>query len=117
MNKELIRIDYFRGAAGKSPFKEWYESLTDSLTQTIVDARLTRIRLGNFGDCKPVGQAVYELRITHGPGYRIYFGKESTRAIILVCGGNKGSQRSDIKKAQELWKNWRQKNERQTERS
>lgn len=112
MNKELIRIDYFKDASGKSPFKKWYESLTDSLVQTIIDSRLVRVRLGNIGDCKPVGRGVYELKITHGPGYRIYFGKENERAIILVCGGDKGSQRNDIKKAQELWKSWRQKNER-----
>lgn len=117
MVEELVQIDYFRDAAGKSPYKKWYDSIQDSLTQTIIDARLARVRLGNFGDCKSLGQTVYELRITHGPGYRIYFGKKNERVILLLCGGDKGNQEKDIKKAQELWKIWRQENEKKTERS
>ena len=111
MSQELIWIDYFRDASGKYPFKKWYESLKDSLAQTVVDARLARVRLGNLGDCKSVGQSVYELRIMHGPGYRIYFGRENEKLILLLCGGNKGDQKKDIRRAQEYWKIWRQASE------
>ena len=65
--------------------------------------RLERLELGNFGDCKPVGGGVQELRIDWGPGYRVYFGRDGQRVVVLVCGGDKRSQDSDIRKAVELW--------------
>ena len=69
-----------------------------------INIRLRRITLGNFGDAKPVGEGVSELRITYGPGYRVYFTKQDDRIVILLCGGNKSSQPEDIAKAKELKK-------------
>ena len=66
-------------------------------------ARLERLETGNFGDCKGVGGGVSELRIDWGPGYRVYFGRDGQTVIILLCGGDKRKQDSDIKKAVELW--------------
>lgn len=103
MIQERFRIDHIKDANGKSPYREWYHSLSDNLTKTIIDARLARVRLGNFGDCKGVGKGVFELRIKRGPGHRIYFGKEEENLILLVSGGDKGSQEKDIKRAQKLW--------------
>jgi putative addiction module killer protein len=73
--------------------------------ESIVLTRLARLRTGNFGDCKVLRgcSGVYELRIDFGPGYRIYFGKIGSTLVILLTGGDKGSQRRDISKAQEYW--------------
>ncbi len=69
-------------------------------------ARLNRIRLGNFGDCKSVGGGVEELRIDFGPGYRVYYGREGAVVVILLCGGDKRSQAKDIFRAQEYWREY-----------
>jgi putative addiction module killer protein len=64
------------------------------------------LRLGNFGDAKRVGE-VFELRIHTGPGYRIYYGREGDAIVILLCGGDKGSQDRDIERAEEYWRDHR----------
>ena len=71
----------------------------------MVRARLNRIRLGNFGDCKPVGAGVEELRIDFGPGYRVYFGREGQLVVVLL-GGTKRTQAKDIPRAQGYWKEY-----------
>ncbi len=73
--------------------------------QAIVMNRLDRIRLCNFGDAKRIqgGNGIWELRIDHGPGYRIYFGKEGTMIVVLLTGGNKKRQNRDITKAKQYW--------------
>jgi putative addiction module killer protein len=65
--------------------------------------RLNRIRLGNFGDCKSVGAGISELRIPHGPGYRVYFGRRGKTVVILLYGGDKRTQSRDIALAQTYW--------------
>ena len=65
--------------------------------------RLNRIRLGNFGDCKGVGSGVSELRVPHGPGYRVYFGRKGNTVVILLYGGDKKTQSKDIALAQKYW--------------
>ena len=69
----------------------------------IVRARLNRIRLGNFGDCKPVGGGGEALRIDFGPGYRVYVGRDGSLVVILLCGGSKGTQARDILRARRYW--------------
>lgn len=85
----------------KDYFSEWFEDLTTK-TQDIVLLRLTRIKSGNFGDCKNIAEKIYELRIHYGSGYRIYFTKEKKELVILLCAGDKSSQSKDIKKAKIL---------------
>ena len=92
-------IRLYQTSAGLVPFSEWFDSLDDVRMQQRIDARLARIRLGNFGDAKPVGEGVCELRLDFGPGYRIYFGQEGRTIVILLCGGDKSSHQRDIKKA------------------
>ena len=102
-----IVLYYYVTESGKPPFLEWLNSIRDKKTVAAIDVRLDRIVLGNFGDCKAIGDDLYELRIFSGPGYRIYFGREETSIIILLSGGDKSSQKRDIDKAKEYWSNYR----------
>jgi putative addiction module killer protein len=90
----------YRNAAGKNPFREWIRGI-DIGVRNRVNSRIRRIEeFGNYGDCEPVGDGVYELKVDTGPGYRVYFGIDGNE-IILLGGGDKGTQASDIRKALE----------------
>jgi len=71
------------------------------------DARLARMRAGNFGDCKSVGGGVFEMRIALGPGLRVDYGLQGRQVVILLGGGDKRSQAGDIRRAQQLWQQFR----------
>ena len=92
---------------GLVPFDEWFDSLRDWKMQAAVDARVTRVRAGNFGDCKSVGGGVFELRIAFGPGLRVYYGLHGQKIVVLVGGGDKRSQARDIQRAQQLWQQFK----------
>ena len=91
---------------GKAPFEIWFNSIKDKSFQRSIDARLTRIADGNFGDHKSVGSGVFELRIPRGPGLRVYYGLDGANIVVLIGGGDKSSQRKDIIRAQELWEEY-----------
>ena len=84
--------------------------LRDRRARARIEARLTRLELEHFGDCKPVGQGVWELRVDVGPGYRIYYAIESKAVILLICGGDKRSQARDIGRAIEMWHDHKKRN-------
>jgi putative addiction module killer protein len=90
---------------GRSNFREWLDSLAIPVKARI-QARIFRFELGNLGDYKSAGNGVWEARVMFGPGYRIYFGKEGNSIILLLLGGDKSSQTRDIRKAQNLWKEY-----------
>jgi len=94
----------YRTAADESPFRRWITSKrVDGTVRSRINARIRRIEeLGNYGDCEPVGDGVYELRFDFGPGYRVYFGIDG-EALVLLLGGDKSTQESDIKKSKEYW--------------
>ncbi|MEH1853403.1 MAG: type II toxin-antitoxin system RelE/ParE family toxin [Nostoc sp.] len=92
---------------GINPFFEWFDSLRDRKAKAKIRARLDRVEAGNFGDCKSVGDGVFELRIDYSSGYRVYFGQEGSAIIILLCGGDKSTQEKDIDKAKEYWEDYR----------
>lgn len=83
-------------------FDAWYASLKDKQTARRIQARIDRAEDGNFGDCKPVGEGVSEMRIHHGPGFRVYFTLRGLEIVILLAGGDKASQANDINRALEL---------------
>lgn len=86
-------------------FKAWINTLKDRRGALKIASRIDRIPYGNFGDVKPVGGGVSELRVHFGPGYRVYFTKEGNTIVIILCGGSKKTQSKDITKAKELAKN------------
>ncbi|WP_347271503.1 type II toxin-antitoxin system RelE/ParE family toxin [Rhizorhabdus histidinilytica] len=83
-------------------FTDWLKGLKDRKGASKIAARIARLQGGNLGDVKSVGGKVSELRIAFGPGYRIYFTRRGEQVIILLCGGDKGSQARDIRLAQEM---------------
>ena len=83
-------------------FLEWIGALRDVQARARIAKRIDRIALGNFGNSKPVGNGVSELRFTFGPGYRVYYTRRGDVVVILLCGGDKGSQERDIKRAKFL---------------
>lgn len=99
-----ILIDVYETDAGKFPYMIWENKLAPK-DRSIVLTRLARIRQGNLGDCKPIKgmKGIYEIRIDFGPGYRIYYGMKGKKIVLLLCGGDKGSQKKDIQKAKIFW--------------
>lgn len=87
-------------------FRKWFANLRDARAATFIASRLDRLAFGHTGDATPVGKGVSELRIHHGPGYRVYFHRRGDSIIVLMCGGDKSSQSRDIKTALRLAKEW-----------
>ena len=98
---DIITITYST-PNNKEPLTEWLMTL-DITPRVMIAKRLERLSNGNFGDCEPVGEGVFELRIHYGPGFRIYFGKQGKTVVILLMGGDKGTQKHDIAKAKQYW--------------
>ncbi len=88
---------------GIEPFSEWIEGLKDVVGRKRIFAHIDRLAHGNYGDCESVGDGVSELRMFFGPGYRVYFGEREKRLVVLLCGGDKGSQAQDIRNAKRYW--------------
>ena len=102
----MLELRLYRTAAGDAPVTIWLSDLPDRRARARILARLERLEIGNFGDCKFLRDGVSELRIDWGPGYRVYFGRDGRTVIVLLCGGDKRKQNSDIKRAVELWQEY-----------
>lgn len=87
-------------------FRKWFAKLRDKRASTAIVSRLDRLAFGHVGDAEPVGNGVSELRIHYGPGYRVYFQRHGETIIVLLCGGDKGSQARDIQIALRLADEW-----------
>ena len=88
-------------------FKRWIRGLRDRVAAARINARLRNVSLGNVGDFKGIGDGLFEMRVHHGPGYRLY-GLRGGNTFVMLCGGDKGSQQRDIERADRLAKDWRQ---------
>ena len=86
-------------------FAKWIDNLRDIKARARILVRIERLAAGNPGDVKPVGEGVSELRVTYGPGYRVYFKQQGQELIILLAGGDKSTQSKDIRAAHELAQN------------
>lgn len=95
MYKIVIYVD----SRGKELFSDWLIALKDKKAAYRIQSRIDQLRCGNFGDYKPVGNAVWELRIDVGAGYRVYYSIVGKEVVLLLVGGNKKSQQKDIEKA------------------
>ena len=94
-----LKIDYYETGNGRVPFHRWLGTLGDRQTLLRIDARLARVRQGNLGDHRDLGQGLFELRLAFGPGYRIYAALESSHLVLLLCAGHKSTQLRDIQTA------------------
>ena len=99
----------YRTRDGRVPFDEWLNELHDQIAVARILARLARVRLGNLGDCKSVGEGVSELRVDVGPGYRVYFGQDGPVMVVLLCGGVKKTQVRDIRPARQYWHDFKER--------
>ena len=85
-------------------FSEWVRSLKDPIARAKIRSRITRFQVGHFGEVESVGEGIIEAKIKgKGPGYRIYYARQGTQVILLLCGGDKSTQAKDIALAKELW--------------
>ncbi|HIE6277280.1 TPA: type II toxin-antitoxin system RelE/ParE family toxin [Pseudomonas aeruginosa] len=96
---ELIKTDLF---------DRWLVGLRDHQARARIEARIRRLSLGNPGDVKPVGEGLSEMRIDHGPGYRVYFMQRGPLVVLLLCGGDKSSQERDIALAKTIAAQWKE---------
>ena len=110
MEPRVKTIRNYAKKNGKSPFEDWLRSIRDTSAVARILTRIDRLRFGNFGDCKSVGAGVFELRIHFGPGFRVYFGLIGADLVLLLCGGDKSSQKKDIELSQKYWKEYRNGN-------
>jgi len=108
MNR-IIELLRYQRVNGEEPFTQWLGALRDKVAQARIRVRLRQLEAGNFGDCEPVGDGVIELRVHIGAGYRVYYGRHGKAVVLLLCGGDKSTQASDIKRARELWLEWKRR--------
>ena len=108
----MFELTRYRSSAGDEPFTRWLAHLVDRQARARILARIERLEIGNFGDCKPLRDGVSELRIDWGPGYRVYFGRDGRTLIVLLCGGDKRKQDVDIKRAMQLWQEYENRKKR-----
>jgi putative addiction module killer protein len=105
---ELIEVRQYLDRLGRNPFQCWFDQLEDS-AQARVTVALDRLERGNSSAAKSVGGGVSELRLDFGPGYRIYYGRDGERLVILLGGGTKRRQQADITRALALWREYKQR--------
>ncbi len=109
MEAQKLTVIIYETEIGVCPFMDWFRALRDKSGKARILVRLERIEKGNFGDSKPVQRGVSELRVDAGPGYRVYYGRHHDSVVVLLCGGDKSSQRRDIEKAWDFLDDYRRR--------
>jgi putative addiction module killer protein len=105
----VLEIRRYLTGSGKDVFGAWMSGLRDNRTKAKIMARIDRLSLGNFGDCKALGNGLFELRIDWGPGYRVYYALVGRTCVLLLCGGDKRKQAPDIRRALEYLEDYRER--------
>ena len=103
-----VAVLEYLDAAGRSPYAEWFDSLNAQAAAKVAIA-VTRLAQGNFSNVRGVGSGVMEYKLDFGPGYRIYFGRDGDRLVILIGGGTKKRQQNDIHSAIARWEDYKQR--------
>lgn len=105
----MIEVRHYVTRAGKDVFDGWLSHLPDARTQAKVATRINRLAAGNFGDCRPLRHGLCELRIDWGPGYRVYYVTLGRVCVLLLCGGDKRKQSTDIDRALGYLKDYKER--------
>jgi putative addiction module killer protein len=103
---EAIELRRYQTTSGRDIFGDWLAGLKDTRTKAKILARIDRLSLGNFGNCKSLRDGLFELRIDWGPGFRVYYAMVSRSCVLLLCGGDKRKQSADIRRAVEYLKDY-----------
>ncbi len=109
----MIEVREYLDTEGNSPYAKWFDRLNAAAAVKVVTA-VHRLKQNNFSNVKGVGAGVYEYRIDFGPGYRVYFGKDGNRLVILLAGGAKRRQNADISAAKGHWHDYKRRKQRVT---
>jgi putative addiction module killer protein len=105
----MLELRIYTTEQGRAPFEQWLNDLKDLRARAVIRARLERVRGGNFGDCKPLREGVQELRIDHGPGYRVMLSRQGAVLVLLLCGSDKGGQDRATGQAIEFLADWKKR--------
>lgn len=105
----MFEVETYLRPNGQDPYAQWLAALADRQARARVLVRVNRMAAGNFGDCKPIAEGVWELRIDWGPGYRVYYAQAGKRLVLLLTGGDKRAQQADIATALTYWNDWQQR--------
>lgn len=105
----MYEIRHYLTEDDKDVYLDWLRKQRDTVARIAIDRRINRIELGNFGDHKFCRSGVWELRIDVGAGYRVYYGIANNEIVLLLCGGDKRTQDSDIDRACEYWTDWQRR--------
>lgn len=100
---------HYLTTTGQDPYQLWLDGLRDRMAKARITMRVNRLAAGAFGDCKPVGEGVWELRMHYGPGYRVYYAMEGKKIVLLLAGGDKSTQSADIEKAIGYWNDFKRR--------
>jgi putative addiction module killer protein len=109
MEAGQLTLQEYVTTEGKIPLRDWLTALRDVRARARIRVRLNHVRLGNFGDARPVGDGVSELRIPYGPGYRVYVASAGSTVVLLLCGGDKSTQSRDIARAKTYWMDYQRR--------
>lgn len=104
-----MEIRHYLTASGRDPYQEWLDKLKDRTGRVAILRQVDRVTAGNFGDHQSLQEGVWELKIDVGPGYRVYYTRESTTIVLLLCGGSKRSQDADIQRAVRYWHDYQRR--------
>ena len=102
-----VEIYTYETEDGRVPFDEWFTGIRDRKTQARIETRIDRLSLGNFCNCSAAKEGVIELCIDFGPGYRVYFGRDGDKVVVLLGGGAKRTQEADMRLARRYWREYK----------
>lgn len=102
-------IEHYVTAEGTDVFSDWFSGLRDKTTKVVIEGRLMRIENGNLGQVRALRKGVWEIKVDVEPGYRVFCAQSGQTVILLLCGGDKGSQDTDIARAVEHWEDYQQR--------
>jgi putative addiction module killer protein len=105
----MVEVLRYVTESGRDTVRQWLDGLHDARAAVRIVMRMDRLAKGNFGDCKPLREGLWELRIDYGPGYRVYYAMAGRTCVLLLCGGDKRKQAADIDRAIGYWNDYKRR--------